>query len=106
METRMISRKNTISRLLTAVGVTAILAVGAATPSLAAKVNRGYQTQAYDARAYYAWGYYDAWGYGARTRADARQRRGGGYFAHGAPDDPPGSAFQTFANDQEMGLVR
>ena len=101
----MISRKNTISRLLTAVGVTAILGVGAATPSLAAKAHRGYQARAYDARAYDAWGY-DAWGYGARTRADARQRRGGGYFAHGAPDNPPGSAFQSFANDQEMGLVR
>jgi hypothetical protein len=96
----MTSRKNTISGLLAAVGVTAILAVGAATPSFAAKAHRGYQARAYDARAY------DAWGYGARTRADARQRRGGGYFAHGAPDDPPGSAYQSFANDDEMGLVR
>ena len=101
----MISRKNTISTLLTAVGVTAMLAVAAATPSLAAKAHRGYQARAYDARAYDAWGY-DAWGYGARTRADARQRRGGGYFAHGARDNPPGSAFQSFGNAQSIGRVR
>jgi hypothetical protein len=101
----MTSRKDTISGLFAAVGITAILAVGAATPSLAAKAHRGYH-----ARAYGGWGYsaraYNAWGYGALPRSERRQRRGGGYFAHGARDNPPGSAFQSFGNDQEMGLVR
>jgi len=86
----MTSRKNTISRVLAAVGVTAILAVGAVTPSSAATTGRGYTAD--HARAYHA-----------RARAPARSRR---YFAHGARDNPPGSAFQSFGNAQSIGRVR
>ena len=95
----MTSRKNTVSRLLAAVGVTALVAVGTITPSLAATTNRAHHAQAYDARAY------DARASVALPRSE-RQQSGGGYFAHGAPDDPPGSAFQSFGNDQSMGMVR
>ena len=83
-------RKNTVSRLLAAVGVTAVLALGAVSPSLAASTKRAPHAQAYDARAY------DARASAALQRSVPRQRSGGGYFAHGAPDDPPGSAFQTW----------
>ena len=96
----MTSRKNTVSRLLAAVGVTALVAVGTITPSLAATTTkRAHHARAYDARDY------DARASAALPRSE-RQRSGGGYFAHGAPDDPPGSAFQSFGNDQEMGKVR
>jgi hypothetical protein len=101
----MISRMNTVSRLLAAVGITAVVAVGAATPSLAATTHRPHHAGAYDARAYDARAY-DERPSVALPRAEARQPSGGGYFAHGAPDDPPGSAFQTFGNDRSMGGVR
>jgi len=94
----MTSRKNTVSTLLASVGVAAVLAIGAVTPSLAA-TTRIQHTRAYDARAY------DAQAYAAVPRAERRQQSGGRYFAHGAPDDPPGSAFQSFGNDQAMGKV-
>jgi hypothetical protein len=94
----MTSRKNTVSTLLASVGVAAVLAIGAVTPSLAA-ATRIQHTRAYDARAY------DAQAYAGVPRAE-RQLSGGRYFAHGAPDDPPGSAFQSFGNDQAMGKVR
>jgi hypothetical protein len=97
--------KDTISRLLAAVGVTAVVVVGAVTPSLAASTKRAHHAPAYDARAYNAWAY-NGRASGAAPRSVRRQRSGGGYFAHGAPDDPPGSAFQTFGNDQSMGMVR
>jgi hypothetical protein len=97
----MMSRKDRLSRLLAAVGMTAVLAVGAVTPSLAATTHRHYRADAYNARAY------DARGSFVQPRAEQRQwNGGGGYFAHGAPDDPPGSAFQTFGNDRSMGGVR
>jgi hypothetical protein len=91
------STSNTLSRSLAAIAVTAVLAVGAVTPSLAATTNRAHHAAAYDAQAYDAH---------ALPRSEMRQRSGGGYFAHGAPDDPPGSAFQSFGNDRSMGMVR
>jgi len=91
------SISNTLSRSLAAIAVTAVLAVGAVTPSLAATTNRAHHSGAYDAQAYDAQ---------ALPRSELRQRSGGGYFAHGAPDDPPGSAFQSFGNDRSMGMVR
>jgi hypothetical protein len=94
----MIISKNTVSRLLAAVGVTAVLAVGAVTPSLAATTNRAHHARTYDARAYDA--------RASVAQPAFPQRAGGGYFAHGAPDDPPGSAFQSFGNAQSMGMVR
>jgi hypothetical protein len=94
----MAIKKNTLLRLLASVAVTAVVAVGAVTPSLAATTNRAH-ARTYDARAY------DAQASVALPRAE-HQRPGGGYFAHGAPDDPPGSAFQSFGNDQAMGMVR
>jgi hypothetical protein len=101
----MTIRKDTVSRLLAAVGVTAVVVVGAVSPSLAASTKRAPHARAYDSRAY------DAQAYAGRAsrgvpRSVWRQRSGGGYFAHGAPDDPPGSAFQTFGNDRSMGMVR
>jgi hypothetical protein len=95
----MTIRKDTVSRLLAAVGVTAVVVVGAVSPSLAASTKRAHSARAYDARAY------DARAYSGRAYS-VRQRRGGGYFAHGAPDDPPGSAFQSFGNARNMGMVR
>jgi hypothetical protein len=96
----MTNRKNMVSKILATFGVTALVAVGVVTPSAAATSKRVHHTRAYDARAY------NAQASVALPRAVARQRTGGGYFAHGAPDDPPGSAFQTFGNDESMGLVR
>jgi hypothetical protein len=101
----MTIRKNTVSRLLAAVGMTAVVVAGAVTPSSAASTKHARHAGAYDARAY------DARAYAGRAsvalpRSVRRQRSGGGYFAHGAPDDPPGSAFQTFGNDRSMGMVR
>jgi hypothetical protein len=106
----MTIRKNSVSRLLAAVGVTAIVAVGAVTPSLAATTNRAHHARDYDAGAYDARAN-DARAHDLRTspalpRSEQRQWNGGGYFAHGAPDDPPGSAFQTFENDRSMGGVQ
>jgi len=96
----MTIRKNTVSRLLAAAGVTAVVAVGAVTPSLAASTKRAHHERAYDARAYDARAYdaraYDARASAALPRSVRRQPSGGGYYAHGAPDDPPGSAFQTW----------
>jgi hypothetical protein len=95
----MTIRKNTVSGLLAAVGLAAVVVAGAVTPSLAASTKRAHNARAYDARAYDARAY-SGW---ASSRP---QRRGGGYFAHGAPDDPPGSAFQSFGNARNMGMVR
>jgi hypothetical protein len=39
-------------------------------------------------------------------RNELRQRPGGGWFAHGEADDPPGSAFQDYGEDQSLGEVR
>jgi hypothetical protein len=94
----MISSKNTITTLLAAAGLATVLAAGTVTPSLAAH-HHAPRAQTYDARAHRAWA-------SARPRFEQRQRSGGGWFAHGAPDDPPGSAFQTFGEDQSMGLAR
>jgi len=113
-ESNMTSMTNRISRLAAAFGVAAMLAGGAATPSLAypnerqpfvefdtngslLSSNSGYVNEravgrsAHDARAQ------------ASKHAPARSDR---WFAHGAIDDPPGSAFETFGNDQSMGMVR
>ena len=115
-ESNMTSMTNRISRLAAAFGVAAVLAGGAATPSLAymdehptyspggfdgagsvGSSDRGYTDQravrqpAHHARAQ------------ASEHAPARNDR---WFAHGAIDDPPGSAFQSYGNDQSMGMVR
>jgi hypothetical protein len=115
---------NTIARWLAAVGITAMVAAGAVSPALAQPgadfqdqgiremngvprfgepawhsgasalaraTKNAHHTRAYDARA---------------AHAEARQPGGGRYFAHGAVDDPPGSAYQTFGSDQSNGLVR
>jgi hypothetical protein len=87
-----------MTKLIAAVGLTALVAVGAITPSAAATTKRTHQSQAYDASAY-------ASDSGA-LRSEQRPRNTGRYFAHGAPDDPPGSAFQSFGNDRAMGMVR
>jgi hypothetical protein len=92
----MTIKMNTLSRLLAAVGMTAVLAVAAAAPASAAKNTRA-QARAYDTSAYAR---YDL------PRSVRRQGPTAGYFAHGAVDDPPGSAFQSWGNDTEMGLVR
>jgi hypothetical protein len=75
-----------------------VIATGAVTP-LAAAPHRTDHAQSYDARAYNAWA-------SARPRFERNQRPGGGWFAHGAPDNPPGSAFQSYGEDQSMGMVR
>jgi hypothetical protein len=115
----MTSMTNNISKLAAAVGLAAMLAGGAATPSLADSNDGGpffYEPNSNGS----VWSYYPGYtdkrtvGRSAYTaRAQAREQgrarapaRSGGYFAHGAPDDPPGSAFQSFGNDQDMGKVR
>src|SRR5258705_12164304 len=79
----MISRQNTISKLLAAVGMTAILAVGAVTPSSAATSHLDYHARAYDSRAY------DSRGDDALPRSVARQRSGGGHVPNEAPAQHP-----------------
>jgi hypothetical protein len=114
-ESNMTSMTNRISRLATAFGVAAMLAGGVATPSLADSNDGG--PFFYDAGSNgSAWssdrGYTDERTVG-RSAHDARAQasehasaRNDRWFAHGAIDDPPGSAFQTFGNDQSMGMVR
>jgi hypothetical protein len=80
-----------------AAGVTTVLAAGAVTPSLAAMPHIRDHAQTHHARDYNAYA-------AARPRFGRNQRPGGGWFAHGAPDDPPGPAFQTFGIDQSMGF--
>jgi hypothetical protein len=94
----MNTNKNMITRIFLAAGVAAGLATGGITASLAATQPADH-AQTYDARAYHA-------GASARPRFERNQRPGGGWFAHGAPDDPPGSAFQSYGEDQSMGMVR
>ncbi len=94
----MTSSKNMIATLLAAAGVATVLIAGAVTPSLAA-TGRTHHVRTYDSGAYNARA-------SALPRYERRSRPGGGWFAHGAPDDPPGSAFQTFGIDQSMGMVR
>jgi len=114
-ESNMTSVTNRISRLAAAFGVAAVLAGGAATPSLANSNDGGpffYEPGGHGS----AWSsdrsYTDERNVGrsahdaraqAREHAPARNDR---WFAHGAIDDPPGSAFETFGNDQSMGMVR
>jgi hypothetical protein len=114
-ESNMTSMTNRMSRLAAAFGVAAILAGAAATPALADSNDGG-------PFFYEPGGNGSGWssdrGYtGERTversarraRAQARghaRARSNRWFAHGAIDDPPGSAFQTFGNDQSMGKVR
>ena len=89
------STNKTLSRLFAAAGVAATLTLGAITPSLAAISHRTHAATTHRT--------YGERAYGAYAADPART---GGYFAHGAPDDPPGSAFQSFGNDQSMGMVR
>jgi len=118
-ESNMTSMTNKISKLAAAVGLAAMLAAGAATPSLADSNDGGpFYYEPTDNGS--VWSYYPGYTdrstvgrspYTARSqaRSPAREQgpaRTGGYFAHGAPDDPPGSAFQSFGNDQDMGKVR
>jgi hypothetical protein len=91
----MTIRKNTVSRLLAAVGMTAVVVVGAVSPSLAASTKHAHHARTYDSRAYDAQAY-DGRASAALPRSERRQPNTGGYYAHGAPDDPPGSAFQTW----------
>ena len=96
--------KNTIATLLAAAGLATVVVTGAGTFSLAAteRTHHAYQSDSraynrtYDSRAYNAWA----------SAVPRSEQRPGAWFAHGAPDDPPGSAFQTFGVDQSMGLVR
>jgi hypothetical protein len=123
--------KNTMATLLAAAGMATLLVAGPVTPSLAATksfhhtqtyhsrankvaTKRFHQAQTYHSRAYNAWGSivprvqtYDSGAYNAWASAVPRvEQRPGAWFAHGAPDDPPGSAFQTYGVDQSMGYVR
>ena len=91
----MTIRKNTVSRLLAAVGVTAVVVAGAVSPSLAASTKHAHYARTYDSRAYDAQAY-DGRASAAAPRSVRQQPNTGGYYAHGAPDDPPGSAFQTW----------
>lgn len=104
-----------ITKLAAAVGLAAMLAAGAATPSLADSNDGGpffYEPNSNGS----VWSYYPGYideGSVARSAYDARAQvrprapaRTGRYFARGAKDDPPGSAFQSFGNDQSMGKVR
>jgi hypothetical protein len=93
--------KNTFATLLAAVGLATVLATGTITPSLAATSHihaPTYHARTYDSRAYNAWA--------ATPRFERNQRPGGGWFAHGEADNPPGSAFQDYGEDQSMGMVR
>jgi hypothetical protein len=99
--------KNTTSKVLAAAGPTAALAVGTVVPSSAGTNNRAHHSRAYGARAYSGRTIMQAPAYDLRAYGEvARKRNGGGYFAHGAPDDPPGSAYQSFGNNQSIGLPR
>jgi len=114
-ESNMTSMTNKISKLAAAVGLAAILAGGVATPSLADSNDGGpfyYEPNSNGS----VWSYYPGYTDEASVapsaydaRAQVRERapaRNGRYFAHGATDDPPGSTFQSFGNDQAMGMVR
>jgi hypothetical protein len=92
----MDARKNTIATIFAAIGVAAVLVTGIVTSSLAV-------TQHVDRKIHA--GPYKSWA-SARPRFEQNERPGGGWFAHGAVDDPPGSAFQSYGEDQSMGMVR
>ena len=94
----MRSSKNMIATVAAAVGLATVLATGAVTPSLAA-THHAHHARTYDSRAYDAQA-------SARPRFERNQRPGGGWFAHGERDDPPGAAFQDYGEDQSMGMVR
>jgi hypothetical protein len=92
----MTSSRNTIATLMAAAGVATVLVTGAATSPAAAKHAHHARTNhaAYHARAQ------------ALPRYERRQRRGGGWFAHGERDNPPGAAFEDYGEDQSLGMVR
>jgi hypothetical protein len=109
---------NTIVRLVLAAGLTAVVATGAVSPAIA-QSGASFQDQGIrDMNGLPPLGK-PAWHSGANAsaavtrnarpartddalaaRAQVRQRSGA------AVDDPPGSAYQTFGNDQSNGLVR
>jgi hypothetical protein len=91
----MISSKRTITTLIAAAGLATVLAASTVTPSLAA-THHTHRARTYDSRAYNAWA----------SAVPRSERRPGAWFAHGAPDDPPGSAFQSYGKDQSIGFVR
>jgi hypothetical protein len=91
--------KNTIATLLAAAGVATVLAAGAVTPSLAAMPHIRDHVQTHHTRDYNA-------NASATPRFERNQRAGGGWFAHGEADDPPGAAFQDYGYDQSLGMVR
>src|SRR3981189_2508979 len=91
----MTIRTNTEPRLLAPVGVTAVVPAGPARPSLAASTKHAHHARTYDSRAYDAQAY-DGRASAALPRSERRQPHTGGYYAHGAPHNPPGSAFQTW----------
>jgi hypothetical protein len=93
----MTINKSTMATLLAAAGLATVFATGMVTPTLAA-TKHVQHARTYDSRAYNA--------YAAQPRSERRQRPGGGWFAHGERDDPPGSAFQDYGIDQSMGMVR
>ena len=93
----MTSSKNTILTLVTTAGVAAVLVAGAGAPSPAV-AKHSHHTRTYYA-AYHARA-------SALPRYERRQRRGGGWFAHGERDNPPGAAFEDYGEDQSLGLVR
>ena len=88
---------NTFARLLAAAGIA--IAAGAVTPSLAARPHIPNPVQTHHGRAYNAHA-------SATPRFERNQRNGGGWFAHGEVDDPPGSSFQDYGFDQSLGMVR
>ena len=99
----MISMKSVTAKLFLAAGVSAILAVGAVTPSSAASTTKRLNP----ARTYNAYNAFASDPLPSRgLPRSLRQGPDPGYFAHGAPDSPPGSAYQSFGNNQDMGLVR
>jgi len=98
-------RKNTVSRLLAAVGVTAVVVVGAVTPSLAESNDGGpFNYRIFDNNDT-AWAYRPGYTDKAtveqsthEARAKARAQNGR-YIAHGAPEDLPGFAFPSFGHN-------
>ena len=72
----MTIRKNTVSRLLAAVGMTAVVVVGAVSPSLAASTKHVHHARTYDARAY------DARASAAVPRSVRQQPNTGSYMRY------------------------
>ena len=94
----MDASRKTIATIFAAMGVAAVLATGTITPSLGATRHVD-QITAHHAGS-------DKSSASAGPRFEENERPGGGWFAHGAVDDPPGSAFQSYGEDQAMGMVR